>query len=273
MMDEKSLTVTYRADRDEPRHPYRKGESWEDRADCNNCVLVCPVGIDIRDGQQLECITCSLCIDACDHVMGRIGRSRGLIDYGSVANDQRRRAGQSTRIRWARPRTVAYFGAGLVADCLMLYALTTRADLDVNVLHDRNPLFTALSDGSVRNGYTFKILNKSRMKRNLVLVVGQVEGATLSVIGAGDGGSPTAPRFLIKPDRLRSFRLLVTLPRKFVTSPTMDIRFILIDVDNDTKAAYSSIFRGPEQRPARPPCRAARSPGAWCWWGCSPSSA
>ena len=250
MMDEESLTVTYRVDRGEPRQPYRKGESWEGRADCidcNNCVVVCPVGIDIRDGQQLECITCSLCIDACDHIMERIGRPRGLIDYDSVANDQRRRAALPTRMRWVRPRTVAYFGAGLVAGCVMLFALATRADLDVNVLHDRNPLFTALSDGSVRNGYIFKILNKSRMKRNLVLVVGQVEGATLSVIGAGDGGSPAAPRFSVKPDRLRSFRLLVTVSREFVTSDTMDIRFIPIDVDNDTKAAYSGIFRGPEQ--------------------------
>ena len=88
MMDEESFTVTYRVDRGEPRAPYRKGESWDGRGDCVDCkacVVSCPMGIDIRDGQQLECITCALCIDACDSVMTKVGRPRGLIDYDSVA--------------------------------------------------------------------------------------------------------------------------------------------------------------------------------------------
>jgi len=90
MMDEESLTVTYRTDRGEPRKPFEKNADWSQRGDCIDCkacVVVCPMGIDIRDGQQLECITCALCIDACDDVMGKIGRPRGLIDYDSIAND------------------------------------------------------------------------------------------------------------------------------------------------------------------------------------------
>ena len=99
MMDEESLTVTYRTDRGEPRKPFEKNADWDQRGDCIDCkacVVVCPMGIDIRDGQQLECITCALCIDACDDVMGKIGRPRGLIDYDSIANDERRREGMDT---------------------------------------------------------------------------------------------------------------------------------------------------------------------------------
>ena len=92
MMDEESLLVTYRRLRGEPRGSHKKGQSWEDRGDCvdcNACVAVCPMGIDIRDGHQLECITCALCIDACDGVMGKIDRPKGLIGYESFANEHK----------------------------------------------------------------------------------------------------------------------------------------------------------------------------------------
>ena len=79
MLDEHSLQVTYRKDRGEPRGPHKKAESWEGRGDCvdcNQCVVVCPMGIDIRDGAQLECINCGLCVDACDEIMDRVEPAR-----------------------------------------------------------------------------------------------------------------------------------------------------------------------------------------------------
>ncbi|NHX28075.1 cytochrome c oxidase accessory protein CcoG, partial [Escherichia coli] len=84
MMDEDTLVVGYRSWRGEPRGKHRKGahaDQLGDCIDCMACVNVCPVGIDIREGQQLACITCALCIDACDDVMDKIGKPRGLIDY------------------------------------------------------------------------------------------------------------------------------------------------------------------------------------------------
>ncbi|TIW79879.1 MAG: cytochrome c oxidase accessory protein CcoG, partial [Mesorhizobium sp.] len=91
MLDENSLTVTYNDWRGEPRSRHAKkasaaGQSVGDCVDCNACVAVCPMGIDIRDGQQLECITCALCIDACDSVMDKLGRERGLISYATLAD-------------------------------------------------------------------------------------------------------------------------------------------------------------------------------------------
>ena len=110
MLDENSLTVTYNDWRGEPRSRHAKkaaaaGRSVGDCVDCNACVAVCPMGIDIRDGQQLECITCALCIDACDGVMDKIGKERGLISYATLiglqrqhgAGDGRRHAAPSIR--------------------------------------------------------------------------------------------------------------------------------------------------------------------------------
>lgn len=250
MMDEESLTVTYRLDRGEPRAPYRKHDSWEGRGDCvdcNACVAACPTGIEIRDGQQLECLTCALCIDACDDIMTRIGRPRGLIDYDSVANTRRRIEGQDIRIKLLRPRVFVYFGIALAAALVMLTALLNRADLDINVLRDRNPLFTRLSDGSIRNGFAFKILNKSREQRTLTLSVEGLEGALLKVVGSQDVGESATPYFTVKPDRLQSFRLLVTVPKGALADDATDIRFVLTEINSGTQAAYDSIFRGPQR--------------------------
>ena len=174
MMDEDSLVVTYRQDRSEKRGPYKKGESWENRGDCvdcNQCVAACPMGIDIRDGQQLECITCALCIDACDSVMAKVGRPAGLISYASIAGEDRRTKGEVSGIRLFRWRTLAYFGLWSAVGLVMLAALLSRSDLEISLLRDRNPLFVTLSNGAIRNGYTFKILNKAREQRTLILSV------------------------------------------------------------------------------------------------------
>ncbi len=248
MMDEESLTVTYRADRGEPRKPFRKGETWENRGDCidcNACVVVCPMGIDIRDGQQFECITCSLCIDACDEVMNRIGRPRGLIDYDSLANAERRAQGRTGAIRFFRLRTLIYLAILALVGGVMLTALLTRSDTQINVLRDRNPLFTRLSDGSVRNGYTFKVLNKARAQRTFVISADGIDGITLGLVGS-DNLNDNTPYVTVKPDRVQSFRLLVTVPGGSLSDESHDIRFILEDINTGKTATYDSIFRGPE---------------------------
>ncbi|MBT3658428.1 MAG: cytochrome c oxidase accessory protein CcoG [Rhodospirillaceae bacterium] len=250
MMDEESATVTYRADRGETRGPYRKGESWESRGDCvdcNQCVAACPMGIDIRDGQQLECITCALCIDACDAVMAKVGRPQNLIAYASIGGETRRLSGDISSIKMFRWRTLFYLAAWCLVGGIMLYTLINRADLDINVLRDRNPLFVALSDGSIRNGYTFKILNKAREQRTLVLSIEGLAGARLKVVGSEDIAESVTPYFTVKPDRLHSFRLLVSAPRDVLATDSQNIRFVLSEINTRVRAHYDSIFRGPGQ--------------------------
>lgn len=250
MMDEESLTVTYRADRGEPRAPYRKGDSWDNRSDCVDCkacVVACPMGIDIRDGQQLECISCALCIDACDTVMKRIDRPRGLIDYDSIANAGRRIRGEEKKIEFVRIRTLLYAGVCAFVGAIMLVTLLGRSDLDINVLRDRNPLFTALSDGGIRNGYTFKVLNKSREQRTFGISAEGLDGIRLKLVGSEDVNDFTTPYVTVKPDRVQSFRLLVSVPGSSMDDDSTDIRFVLQEVNNTATATYDSVFRGPDK--------------------------
>jgi cytochrome c oxidase accessory protein FixG len=128
------------------------------------CVNVCPMGIDIRNGQQLACITCGLCIDACNDTMDKIGKPRDLIGYMALTDEVREKAGQTPKSVWShvfRLRTVLYtvlwagVGVGLVV------ALFMRSEIDVNVSPVRNPTYVTLSDGTIRNTYDLRLRNKT----------------------------------------------------------------------------------------------------------------
>ena len=168
LTDEYALNVTYRYDRGEPRASLKKAAALHEQGlpagdciDCLQCVHVCPTGVDIRDGPDLGCIQCGLCIDACDAVMEKIGRPARLIAYDTDINIKRRQQGQKPFYSIVRTRTLLYAVIIAVVGAVMTYALATRRNDGVNVLHDRNPLFVRLSDGSLRNAYTVRILNKS----------------------------------------------------------------------------------------------------------------
>jgi len=166
MMDEDTLTVGYRDWRGEPRGKHRKSAeaaAMGDCIDCNACVNVCPMGIDIRDGQQLECITCALCIDACDDVMGKIGKPRGLIDYMALTDEPLERAGKPPKPvikHILRPRTIMYTTLWSAVGIALVVALFIRPNIDMTVAPVRNPTFVTLSDGSIRNTYDVRLRNK-----------------------------------------------------------------------------------------------------------------
>ncbi|MDP6343657.1 MAG: cytochrome c oxidase accessory protein CcoG [Alphaproteobacteria bacterium] len=246
MIDEESLIISYHPGRGEPRGPSGRGGKRDGLGDCvacNQCVVVCPMGIDIRDGMQLECISCALCIDACDGVMDRFDKPRGLISYDTLANIE---GGESTgraRIRWLRPRTVIYGVIIAIVGSIMLAALMTRPALDLNVLRDRNPLFVTLSDGSVRNGYTLKILNKLHAVRDYRLSVEGLPGARIKVIGRDDGDAV----FTVRPDRLASFRVFISTDRANLKGEVTDMRLVLTDRQDGARADYETNFRGPRR--------------------------
>ncbi len=175
MFDKNTLIIDYDKKRGEPRGKHKSGDSWEGRGhciDCDSCVIVCPMGIDIRNGLQMECIACGLCVDACNNVMDKIGLPRGLIRYSAESGE---------KFRFFRPRTFWYIGIMTIAACLMLYGIISRSPVELNVIHDRNPLYVTLSDGHIRNGYTVHILNKNLEDRKFKLELEGLEGAALSV--------------------------------------------------------------------------------------------
>jgi cytochrome c oxidase accessory protein FixG len=158
-MDDQALKITYRYDRGEPRASLKKAEHARDLGqpagdciDCAQCVAVCPTGVDIRDGLQLSCIQCGLCIDACDAVMTKVGRPTGRIGYDNDLNIKRRQQRLPVRFRPIRPRTILYGALIIIAGALMLMPLLTRSDLGLSVMHDCNPLYVELASGAIRNG-------------------------------------------------------------------------------------------------------------------------
>jgi cytochrome c oxidase accessory protein FixG len=177
MMDEDTLTVGYREWRGEPRKhsdAVRDGEPMGDCIDCMACVNVCPVGIDIRNGQQLECITCALCIDACDDIMEKIGKPRGLIDYMALSDETLEREGKTGKRPWKhilRPRTILYTVLWSAVGVGLTVALFLRSDVDLTVAPVRNPVFVTMSDGDIRNTYEVRLRNKSGDDRRFDLSV------------------------------------------------------------------------------------------------------
>jgi cytochrome c oxidase accessory protein FixG len=210
MLDEHSLQVTYRHDRGEPRGPHKKGQSWTGRGDCidcHACVVACPMGIDIRNGPQLECINCGLCIDACDEIMDRVGRPRDLIAYDTDAAVAARAAGQAPVYKLLRPRTIYYAVALVAVSALVGWGLLTRATMDLHVLRDRSPTFVRLHDGAVRNGYTLKVANRTFEPVTVEVGFRGVEGARLRSPGEASGGPVRAT---IPANEVRAVRVFVT---------------------------------------------------------------
>ncbi|QOZ78232.1 cytochrome c oxidase accessory protein CcoG [Bradyrhizobium sp. CCBAU 53351] len=247
LTDEWALNVTYRRDRGEPRMSVKKAEAARsqgdlagDCVDCHQCINVCPTGVDIRHGIQLGCIQCGLCIDACDNVMQEIGRPKGLIGYDTDINMQRRREGKPPIYRIIRPRTLIYTAAIAIVGTIMIYTLATRATMDVNVLHERNPLFVQLSDGGVRNDYTVRILNKGA-QRSFTLDVSGLPGATIRVAGieAAPDGEPIVE---VGQDQTREVRLSVQVGPADLPKSSRDLEVTITDTASGGQASARDHF-------------------------------
>ncbi|WP_224364488.1 cytochrome c oxidase accessory protein CcoG [Hyalangium versicolor] len=157
MHDRDSLIIGYDTRRGEPRGPLQKGPVLAPRGDCvdcRRCVMVCPTGIDIRNGLQLECVACAQCVDACDEVMDRIGKPRGLVRYGSLNG----LAGLARRV--LRPRLLAYGGLLLASLIALGVSLARRTPFEANLLRMQGAPYL-LEQGSVRNQFELHLVNKN----------------------------------------------------------------------------------------------------------------
>lgn len=210
MFDKDTLIVSYDVDRGEERGKLQKGESFDDRGHCINCtqcVNVCPQGIDIRDGLQMECIACGLCIDACNNVMEKIDLPKGLIRYDTERNVEGRREGKLDKIKLLRPRSVYYALIIIIVFSLMVYKLLNREMIGMNILHDRNPLFVTLSDGNIRNGYDLKLVNKSHSDVTYSIKIVNLDSAKLKNREGAEINSVT-----VKADSVRDYKVFVSAP-------------------------------------------------------------
>lgn len=252
LTDDEALNVTYRYDRGEPRVSVKQaaklkaqGAPAGDCIDCFQCVAVCPTGIDIRDGAQIDCIQCGLCIDACDTVMTKIGRPNRLIAYDTDGNVQRRLAGHSTIYQPVRLRTLAYAALIAVVGGAMLWQLATRSTAGISVLHERTPLFVTLSDGSIRNAYAVRLLNKRPEHRPFALTVSGLPGIRIEAVGVAPSAD-LRPVVTVDPDSSREVRVLVTVPAGVPLAASQVITITASDLFAGETVRADDHFMAPE---------------------------
>lgn len=237
MYDQDTILPAYDAERGEPRGRIKKGE--EDAlkgscVDCNVCVAVCPTGIDIRKGQQEGCITCGLCIDACDSIMDKVKQPRGLIRYASYKELHHNAPVVPI---YKRFRVIIYTLILLVALSGIVYGFMTLSPTEFKVLHERQPLFVRLSDGSIQNKYTVKLLNKTKNTITIHFDIEGIESATLH--GLSD--------MTIEPGKVIPVTALVRVPLDKLKNGPIPIIF-KGEVENSTMSvSYKSMFIGPDK--------------------------
>lgn len=234
LLDKNSIVVAYDHKRGEPRAKHSKHETAAkgDCIDCFECVRVCPTGIDIRNGTQLECVNCTACIDACDHIMESTHKPAGLIRY---ASEQSIQTGKRLRIN---PRMVAYSIVLLLLIGLESFLLITRTDLDVHMVRAKGTLFYNEPDGSVSNLYNIKIINKTHYDLPVDFVLTNMPG-TIRKIGNQE--------LVVKKDSLLDTQIFVIIPSDAIIDQKSTIQ---LDIMSSGKKMGSekTIFLGPHHQ-------------------------
>ncbi|MFC3607033.1 cytochrome c oxidase accessory protein CcoG [Stutzerimonas tarimensis] len=223
MFDKDTLIVSYDPRRGERRGPRKKTADYKaqglgDCIDCTLCVQVCPTGIDIRDGLQIECIGCAACIDACDAVMEKMDYPKGLISYTTEHN----LSGEKTHL--LRPRLIGYAFALMAMLGLFTYAVASRPLVQLDVLKDR-VLFRENELGHIENVYTLKIVNKTQTEQNYVIEASGLDGLLYrgrEQIRAGAGEMVTLPVELSMPaERMPSSTNVVSFNIRSADDPSI----------------------------------------------------
>lgn len=239
MFDENTLVITYDQKRGEPRTKLKADDVLETRGDCIDCkmcVVVCPTGIDIRNGLQMECIACGLCVDACDNVMEKIGRPKGLIRYDTEKNLLN--PSPQNRFKFLKPRTFWYVAILSIVSGLLIFSLSTKSVLEVDAIPDRNPLFVTLSDGSVRNGYTLKIMNKTYERKNFTIEVLSPKEAQLKLQSFEEGKTQNIS---VDQNSVATLKIFVILPRDFLTKNSEGRSFVDLLIKDESSLEVKKI--------------------------------
>lgn len=237
MFDRDTLTIAYDPQRGESRGPRKKDANHKaqglgDCIDCHMCVQVCPTGIDIRDGLQMECIGCAACIDACDSIMDKMSYPRGLIGYKSEHTLQ----GGTTQ--WMRPRLLGYVTVLVVMIGALVIALQQRPMVSMDVIKDRG-LFRENALGQIENIYTLKVINKTQQPQTYRLRLVDAEGFELH----------GKTEFTLAASEMSDIPVSVAMLADRAPSSSQEISFELIDTDQpNVRSLARSRFVAPLHR-------------------------
>lgn len=239
MFDSNTLIISYDAARGENRGKRNRKADLQalnlgDCIDCNQCVHVCPAGIDIRDGLQAECIGCALCIDACDSIMEKMNYKKGLISYTT----ENQLEGKKSNL--LRPKAIGYAIAMVVMISLFAFVATDREPLGLDVLKDRNRLYNVTPSGMIENIYTIKVMNMDQADHVFNLAVTGLED--LKVIGR--------KKITVYSGEVRSVPLSVQVPPHVLKQQKNIIAFTVKSIDSDYQASKTteSRFLGPVKK-------------------------
>jgi cytochrome c oxidase accessory protein FixG len=245
MLDENTVVVAYDHPRGEKRGPWHQHQSPEQRQatgfgdciSCRQCVSVCPTGIDIRDGTQMECVNCTACIDACDAVMDRIGRPRGLIRYASLNSIER---GDRFRLT---PRMIGYAVVLVVLAGVLAVLVFTRPSVEATLLRAPGSLFQTAANGSIENIYTLKLINKTSRDVPVRLKLENVPG-NLEVMGDKN--------LVVPREQLLTTSLLIELAPETLRGANTRLS-IGVYSDDKRLETVNTVFIGPRDQLVRPP--------------------
>jgi cytochrome c oxidase accessory protein FixG len=237
LLDENSIVVAYDYKRGERRGPLRREQKpTERRAEgvgdcvaCNQCVAVCPTGIDIRNGTQMECIHCTACMDACDNIMLKTGGAPGLIRYASLQGIER---GEKLRLT---PRLMGYSVILLVLATVLGLMLCLRSDVEATLLRAPGSLFQQMPDGHYSNLYTLRVINKTSREIPVELRLEDPSGS-LTVMGQGN--------IVVPPQKLSENTLLIELDPSVMKSGTTHL-VIGVYLEGKKVQTLKTAFIGP----------------------------
>lgn len=231
LLDQDSIVIAYDNVRGEPRGKLKKNEQRENQGDCIDCYLcvdVCPTGIDIRNGIQLECVNCTACIDACDAVMDKIDRPRGLIRYDSLRGIEKKQKFKFT------PRMALYSTILVLLISVLSYLLVTRSDFSINILRTPGLLYQAQPNDKFSNIYDLNIINKTFNSAPIELKLNDVDGE-IKLLG---------DELNLKPQEKRDSKFLLILPKTAITKMNTPIT-ISVYSNNKLLKEVSTSFLGP----------------------------
>lgn len=235
LIDKQTINVYYDFRRGENRSKWKKGEDRAaegkgDCIDCNQCVVVCPTGIDIRNGQQLECVNCTACIDACNEVMEKVGLPKGLIRYATEQEIE-----EGTKFKFTG-RMKAYAVVLTLLIAFLGFLLMNRGEMEAKFIKPAGMSYF-IRDGKISNTFTYTILNKTNEDKIIKIKVTQPKNATIT--------SSQGEWLKIKADEIHKGTVIISFPEKEIKSSKEKIIFEIQDKTGKKLDEFDTTFEGP----------------------------
>ncbi|WP_313270413.1 cytochrome c oxidase accessory protein CcoG [Epilithonimonas vandammei] len=235
LIDKETINVFYDYKRGENRSKWKKGEDRRaagkgDCIDCKQCVVVCPTGIDIRDGLQMECVNCTACIDACDEVMVKVGLPTGLIRYASE-----REIEEQTKFKFTT-RMKAYTVVLAILTGFLGFLLYNRGEMEAKFLKQPGSSFF-IRDGKITNTYNYTFLNKSNETKTVIIKIIEPKNGEIT--------SSAANRIILKRDAMIKGTVNVSFPESQIKLSKQNLTLGVYDMNGELLDSYTTYFEGP----------------------------